>query len=326
MFYINGFLIVFLMTFLSILILVFIQSLLGLSIFFVILIGIAIGFKIFKSENIYSISWLGKDLGIFEQSGFFWILPFSEIKSASLKLQTYTTKQIKTTDILGVPIEISGTIIYQINEPKSFFKNIENHEKFLDTQIQYALHKIIHQYSLIEMRDSFNFMTQRFLLFIQEKVNTFGIKINEASFTYSIVENKQISKNYSEQTKQLENTEYSNSIFFDFLEEYMPNHLLLIDTDNPSPNILKAPKIGNNIVIRMVLSKSECSISISDVRKWCKFKQIKYADFIKSIEMDFHIIRQNGKRELGLHTKYRKNIRINCIVVIIPQSIFIKEE
>lgn len=182
MFYFNGFYVLGTILGLFIPAFIFIDSLTIIFFLVVLLMLIIIGFKVLVSETAYSVSWLGKDLGIVKQSGFYWFIPFCQFKSASLKLKTCTTEKIRAFDASNIEIEVSISLVYQINNVSNVLKNVENYEEYLKLSVQSVLHAMLEEYSFIESKEYSSLLSQKLLNYTNEKIKNIGIKIIDASF------------------------------------------------------------------------------------------------------------------------------------------------
>ena len=72
----------------------------------------------------------GKYAGVLPQSGFFWLLPFYNTVSVSLKTSNYVTATLKVNDASGTPIEIAAAIVYHIENPAAAVLDVENAHGF----------------------------------------------------------------------------------------------------------------------------------------------------------------------------------------------------
>ncbi|MGF6148554.1 SPFH domain / Band 7 family [Kingella potus] len=132
----------------------------------------------------------GQYAGILSQSGFFWLLPFYNTISVSLKTGNYVTATLKVNDASGTPIEIAAAIVYHIDNPAAAVLDVENAHNFLQVQSEGALRVLAthHPYTNDGAAESLTGHSDRILeqfrRMVQERVEIAGISIDETRFTH----------------------------------------------------------------------------------------------------------------------------------------------
>lgn len=132
----------------------------------------------------------GKYAGVLPKSGFFWLLPFYNTVSVSLKTGNYVTATLKVNDASGTPIEIAAAIVYHIDNPAAAVLDVENAHDFLQVQSEGALRVLAthHPYTNDGSADSLtghsDKILEQFRRMVQERVEIAGISIDETRFTH----------------------------------------------------------------------------------------------------------------------------------------------
>lgn len=132
----------------------------------------------------------GKYAGILPYSGFYWLIPFYETTSVSLKVSNHLTETLKVNDASGTPIEIAAAIVYHIENPAAAVLDVENAHHFLRIQSESALRTIATQYHYVNdgSRESLSGhsvqILNEFVAMVQERAEVAGIAIDEARFTH----------------------------------------------------------------------------------------------------------------------------------------------
>lgn len=125
-----------------------------------------------------------------------------------------------------------------------------------------------------------------------------------------------------------------SNLFPAFLAEQLPNRLVVTALRRPSgmPDnadkgeandlayVVSKPSGGREITVRMELEQQQVCVSIPFLRKWCRREGYGYADFVDAIKRDFGKVRENVRRDLGAHTTYRSNTRVECLIVKLPKD------
>ena len=139
--YLNGFAAATILVLTSFLLVVMIFGIRS-SAFGFLLLPMAYGFTRFRvvQPNTALVGTLfGKYAGVLPKSGFFWLLPFYNTVSVSLKTGNYVTATLKVNDASGTPIEIAAAIVYHIDNPAAAVLDVENAHDFLQVQSEGAL-------------------------------------------------------------------------------------------------------------------------------------------------------------------------------------------
>ena len=190
--YLNGFAAATILVLTSFLLVVMIFGIRS-SAFGFLLLPMAYGFTRFRvvQPNTALVGTLfGKYAGVLPKSGFFWLLPFYNTVSVSLKTGNYVTATLKVNDASGTPIEIAAAIVYHIDSPAAAVLDVENAHDFLQVQSEGALRVLAthHPYTNDGSADSLtghsDKILEQFRRMVQERVEIAGISIDETRFTH----------------------------------------------------------------------------------------------------------------------------------------------
>ena len=190
--YLNGFAAATILVLTSFLLVVMIFGIRS-SAFGFLLLPMAYGFTRFRvvQPNTALVGTLfGKYAGVLPQSGFFWLLPFYNTVSVSLKTSNYVTATLKVNDASGTPIEIAAAIVYHIENPAAAVLDVENAHDFLQVQSEGALrvlathHPYTNDGSAESLTGHSDKILEQFRRMVQERVEIAGISIDETRFTH----------------------------------------------------------------------------------------------------------------------------------------------
>lgn len=132
----------------------------------------------------------GKYAGILPYAGFYWLIPFYNTTTVSLKVSNHLTDTLKVNDASGTPIEIAAAIVYHIENPAAAVLDVEDAHHFLRIQSESALRTLAthYHYASDGVNESLSGhsvkILNEFLLMVQERVEVAGIQIDEARFTH----------------------------------------------------------------------------------------------------------------------------------------------
>lgn len=160
------------------------------SVFGVLLVYCLTRFRTVQPNTALVGTLFGKYAGILPHAGFYWLIPFYQTVTVSLKTGNYVTDTLKVNDASGTPIEVAAAIVYRIENPAAAVLDVENAHHFLQVQSESALRALAthHPYTNDGKADSLSGNSQRILAqfrdMVQERVNVAGIAIDEARFTH----------------------------------------------------------------------------------------------------------------------------------------------
>lgn len=163
----------------------------GINIIFGVVFLYFLGrFRIIQPNTALVGTLFGKYAGILPYSGFYWLIPFYNTTTVSLKTSNYVTDTLKVNDASGTPIEIAAAIVYHIENPAAAVFDVENAHSFLQVQSESALRALAthHPYTNDGSSESLSShsaaILEQFREMVQERVERAGIQIDEARFTH----------------------------------------------------------------------------------------------------------------------------------------------
>ncbi|AWK04546.1 hypothetical protein HYN56_10015 [Flavobacterium crocinum] len=100
------------------------------------------GFVVIGPNSSKVLLLFGDYRGSIKQSGLFWINPFYNKTSLSLRARNFESEKIKVNDKMGNPILISVILVWKVNDTfKSTFE-VDNYEAFIRIQTDSAVRKL----------------------------------------------------------------------------------------------------------------------------------------------------------------------------------------
>ncbi len=107
-----------------------------------IFIFIVKGFIVISPNNSKVLLLFGEYKGSVKQNGLFWINPFYNRTSLSLRARNFESEKIKVNDKMGNPILISVILVWKVKDTfKSTFE-VDNYENFIRIQTDSAVRKL----------------------------------------------------------------------------------------------------------------------------------------------------------------------------------------
>lgn len=115
----------------------------GADLLFFILIGTAVlftkGFIIVNPNNSVVLLLFGEYKGTVKDNGFYWVNPFYNKKSISLRARNFDSDKIKVNDKVGNPIQIGVILVWQVKDTFRACFEVDNYETFVKIQTDSAV-------------------------------------------------------------------------------------------------------------------------------------------------------------------------------------------
>lgn len=138
------------------------------------------GYIILDPNQAAVLSFLGKYKGTLKGNGFHFVNPFYSAKEWSLKISNHKTAILKVNEKDGVPIEISATIVWKINDTYKSQYDVENLEDYINNQFEISLRKFAQSHAYKQLSGE----GLEFIDDLKEKVSKAGIEILDAKITH----------------------------------------------------------------------------------------------------------------------------------------------
>lgn len=151
------------------------------------------GLLIVAPNNAKVLLLFGNYKGSINQSGLFWVNPFYQRISISLRARNFESEKIKVNDKLGNPILISVILVWKVKDTfKSSFE-VDNYENFIRVQTDSAVRKLAGSFpydhfederATITLSTNFDDVNKALEHEITERMEIAGIDVIEARIAY----------------------------------------------------------------------------------------------------------------------------------------------
>lgn len=151
------------------------------------------GFFIVNPNGSRVLTLFGKYVGSVRKNGFFWVNPFYERKSISLRARNFDSERVKVNDKIGNPILISVILVWKVKETFKAAFEVDNYESFVKVQTDAAVRKLAGSYSYdnfddeqtdITLRSGFDEVNHVLEKELQERLDIAGIEVLEGRIGY----------------------------------------------------------------------------------------------------------------------------------------------
>jgi regulator of protease activity HflC (stomatin/prohibitin superfamily) len=135
----------------------------------------------------------GKYKGSVREPGFYWVNPFAERTSISLKAINMASSTIKVNDHGGNPIEIGAVVVWQVHDTAQACFDVEDYHSYADVQVETAVRKLAsaHPYDdphdnpeVISLRGDSEQVNHELMEQLQERLERAGIEVVEARISH----------------------------------------------------------------------------------------------------------------------------------------------
>src|SRR4051812_44062424 len=107
-----------------------------------VLILILKGLMIISPNNSKVLLLFGKYKGSIKQNGLFWVNPFYNSITLSLRAQNFESEKIKVNDKMGNPILISVILVWKVSDTFKATFEVNSYENFIRIQTDSAVRKL----------------------------------------------------------------------------------------------------------------------------------------------------------------------------------------
>lgn len=134
----------------------------------------------------------GRLTHIESQPGLHWAPSFGrEDKLVTTADIAYVLPELKVVDTTGVPIVVSAVLVYRVVDAKRALLNIDNVNRFVQSQASAALKLVVSQYSYEALKVESSAVQQQVIDALQEKVTAAGVQalsltLNELNYAPEI--------------------------------------------------------------------------------------------------------------------------------------------
>ena len=148
------------------------------------------GYKINTPNNAYVFTYYGKYIGTLKEVGFFWVNPYYQSTSISLKYKNLNSEIIKVNDKVGNPIMMGCVIVWKVRDTAKAIFDVENYNYYVKVQTESAIRYIGCMYPYdkaneddICLRSGHNEINNALQKELSERLKHAGIEVVEARVT-----------------------------------------------------------------------------------------------------------------------------------------------
>jgi len=119
-----------------------------------VLVGIfiLIGLTMVKPNQSKIVLLFGNYIGTINKPGLWWVNPFSERRTISLRVNNFNSEKLKVNDLRGNPIEIGTVVVWRVSNTAQAAFDVEDYESYVEVQTESALRTVAskHPYDAAE--------------------------------------------------------------------------------------------------------------------------------------------------------------------------------
>jgi regulator of protease activity HflC (stomatin/prohibitin superfamily) len=128
-----------------------------------------------------------------KQSGLFWVNPFYQRSTLSLRARNFQSEKAKVNDKMGNPIMISVILVWKVNDTFKACFEVDNYQNFLEIQTDSAVRKLAASYpydhfedeqASITLSTDFDEVNKTLEREISERLVIAGIEVVEARISH----------------------------------------------------------------------------------------------------------------------------------------------
>jgi regulator of protease activity HflC (stomatin/prohibitin superfamily) len=160
---------------------------------FVILIFLAKGLLVIPPNSSKLLLLFGAYRGTIRLSGLFWVNPFYQRMTLSLRARNFESEKVKVNDKLGNPIMISVILVWKVKDTFKTVFEVDDYVNFIKIQTDSAVRQLAASYpydhfederAAVTLSTDFNEVNSTLEKEISERLVLAGIEVVEARITY----------------------------------------------------------------------------------------------------------------------------------------------
>ena len=160
---------------------------------FLIFVFVIKGFIVVSPNSSKVLLLFGDYKGSVKQSGFFWINPFYNWTSLSLRARNFESEKIKVNDKMGNPIMISVILVWKVKDSFKATFEVDNYENFIRIQTDSAVRKLAGSFpydhfederATVTLSTNFDDVNKALEREVTERLEIAGIEVVESRIGY----------------------------------------------------------------------------------------------------------------------------------------------
>lgn len=137
------------------------------------------------------VRFFGSYVGTVRRSGFWWIVPFADRRSLSIRVRNFETNHLKVNDHDGSPVEIAAIVVWQVADTSRAVYAVDDYVNFVTVQAESALRHVAttHPYDDptgegTSLRGSTDVVAAELAQEVAERVAIAGVEIVEVRISH----------------------------------------------------------------------------------------------------------------------------------------------
>jgi regulator of protease activity HflC (stomatin/prohibitin superfamily) len=133
----------------------------------------------------------GKYAGTVRQAGMYWVNPFFEKSTVSLRIRNFESAKLKVNDHDGNPIEIAAIVVWKVVDSAEATFEVEDYDDYVRVQSESAVRNLAtlhpydaHQEGQLSLRGNIHEVAEQLKKEIQERVSKAGVDIAESRISH----------------------------------------------------------------------------------------------------------------------------------------------
>jgi regulator of protease activity HflC (stomatin/prohibitin superfamily) len=159
----------------------------------VVFLFLTSGLVVIKPNNSKVLLLFGAYFGTIKKNGLFWVNPFFQRTTLSLRARNLESEKIKVNDKMGNPIMISVILVWRVKDTFKASFEVDNYEYFIKIQTDSAVRKLAGSFpydhfederASITLSTNFDDVNKQLEHEITERLHIAGIEVVEARIGY----------------------------------------------------------------------------------------------------------------------------------------------
>jgi regulator of protease activity HflC (stomatin/prohibitin superfamily) len=158
-----------------------------------LILFLAKGLLVITPNNAKLLLLFGAYRGSIRRSGLFWVNPFYQRMTVSLRARNFESEKVKVNDKTGNPIMISVILVWKVHETYKAFFEVDDYVNFIKIQTDSAVRQLAASYpydhfedekATVTLSTDFNEVNRTLEKEISDRLFLAGIEVVEARITY----------------------------------------------------------------------------------------------------------------------------------------------
>jgi hypothetical protein len=137
------------------------------------------------------VRFFGSYAGTVRHTGLWWIVPFADRRSLSIRVRNFETNHLKVNDADGNPVEIAAIVVWQVADTSRALYAVDDYVNFVAVQAESALRHVAttHPYDEpagdgVSLRGSVDIVAEELAQEVAQRVTIAGVEIVEVRISH----------------------------------------------------------------------------------------------------------------------------------------------